>query len=69
MNNKDINITITAGTFFKAIFVIGLFVLLYLLRDIVLVLLTAVVIASAIEPATLWFVRHKIPRVLAVISL
>lgn len=69
MNNKDINVTITSGTFFKIALVMGLFALLYILRDVVLVLLTAVVIASAIEPATLWFVRHKIPRVLAVIFI
>ena len=34
-----------------------------------LVILTAVVIASAIEPATTWFVKHKIPRVLAIIVI
>lgn len=67
--NKDINVTITSGTFFKIALIMALFALLYVLRDIVLVLLTAVVIASAIEPATLWFLRHKIPRVLAVIFI
>jgi predicted PurR-regulated permease PerM len=40
---------------------------LYLLRDIVLVLLTAVIIASAIEPATLWFKRFGISRLISVI--
>lgn len=61
--------TINSGTFFKAVLVIGVFVLLYLLKDLVLVLLTAVVIASAIEPLTLWFVRHKLPRVLSVLII
>jgi len=35
----------------------------------VLVLIAAVVIASAIEPFTKWFVRYKIPRVLAVLLI
>ena len=65
--DKQINISITAGTIVKAILVILAFVLVYLLRDIVLVLLTAVVIASAIEPAAGWFVKRRLPRLLAVI--
>ena len=41
--------------------------LLYFLKELVLVILTAIVIASAIEPATRWFVARKVPRILAVI--
>jgi len=44
-----------------------LFVLIFYLKDLVLILLTAIVIASAIEPATKWFSRYKIPRVPAVL--
>lgn len=62
-------IDITAGTFFKAILVVGLVGALYFLRDLVLVLLTAVVIASSIEPGTRWFIRYGIPRVLAVLFI
>ncbi len=62
-----ININIAA--FFKAILVVLFFVVLYILRDLVLVLLTAVVIASAIEPMTKWFIRYKVPRVIAVIFI
>ncbi|MFA5291241.1 MAG: AI-2E family transporter [Candidatus Paceibacterota bacterium] len=39
----------------------------YLLRNTVLVLLTAVVIASAVDPAANWFAKFKIPRVFAVL--
>jgi len=46
-----------------------LFVLLYILKDLVLVMLTAVVVASAIEPATRWFGKYKLPRVPAVILI
>lgn len=63
--NKDTVITITAGTIFKTLLISLLFVLLYVARDVVLVVLTAVVIASSIEPGTKWMVRRKIPRVFA----
>lgn len=67
MNDKNVQVSITVGTFLKISLVAGLLWLLWVLRDIVLLLLTAVVIASAIEPATLWFERHRIPRVLGVL--
>lgn len=68
MNNNQ-NISISTGTIFRVIFIVGLFAILYTLRDMVLVLLTAVVIASAIEPSTLWMVKRKIPRVLSVLFI
>ncbi len=67
MNNTTV--TIDATSFLKAMLVVVLFVALYLLRDLVLVLLTAVVIASSIEPMTRWFEDYKVPRVLAVIAI
>jgi len=66
---NNINITISSGTILKAILIVLLFVLLYMLRDLVLVLLTAVVIASSIEPATRWLGKYKIPRIPAVLFM
>ncbi|MBI2108911.1 MAG: AI-2E family transporter [Parcubacteria group bacterium] len=66
---SNIIVNINAASFFKAILVVLFFVALYVLRDLVLVLLTSVVIASAIEPMTKWFVNHKLPRVIAVIFI
>lgn len=51
-----------------ALVLVGLFVL-YLLRDTVLVVLAALVIASAIEPATRWIMRYRIPRAPAVVFI
>lgn len=63
-------IKIESGTIVKAIVIVLLFVALYFLRDLVLLILAAVVIASAIEPATLWFNKKlHIPRVLGVIIM
>lgn len=41
----------------------------YLLRDLVLVVFAAVVIAVAVEPAIQWFHRRKVPRLPAVIII
>lgn len=62
-------ITITAGTIFKAILIgIGFF-LLWKLRDIALVVITSVVIASAIEPGAQFFEKRKIPRAIGVLFI
>ena len=41
--------------------------MLFYLRDVLLVVLTAVVIASAIEPLTVWFKRLHIPRLIGIL--
>lgn len=72
MNHSDpktLNITITAGTAIKVILLLILFYLLYFLRDLVLVIITSVVIASALEPAAKFFLRYRFPRVLAVLAV
>jgi len=62
-------INLTTGTLIRAMLVFIFFVLLFYLRGVLLVLLTAVVIASSIEPLTLWLHRFRIPRLIAVISI
>jgi predicted PurR-regulated permease PerM len=62
-------ISISTGTIAKAIGLIFLAVAIYYLRDIVLIVLTAVVIASAMEPGTRWFMRRHLPRLLSVIII
>ncbi|MEX0934802.1 MAG: AI-2E family transporter [Candidatus Paceibacterota bacterium] len=70
MNHKDAQpVYITTGTMVRVVLVLLFVLLLYLIRDIALVILTAVVIASAIEPATRWFEVRNVPRVLAVILI
>ncbi len=69
MVEHDTKVIITSGTIFKVIAVGLLIWALFLIRDVVLILLTAIVIASAIEPGTQWFMRRRIPRVAAVIIL
>jgi len=61
------NIVISTGTIVRAILLVLLAAFLYFIRDTVLVLLTAVVIASAIEPAAKYFQGWRLPRILAVL--
>ena len=65
-NNRFV-VNITPGSFLKGILIILLFWFLFYIKDIVLVVLTAVVLASGIEPLIGWFKRFKIKRLLAAI--
>ncbi len=69
MEDRSINISITAGTVLKTVLIlVGAWILFYL-RDLVLVVVTAIVIASAIEPGVRALMRRKIPRIPAVILI
>jgi predicted PurR-regulated permease PerM len=64
--DKKINVSITPTTILMTLLIgVGAYVL-WTLRGLVLLVLTAIVIASAIEPGVMFFKRRKIPRVAAV---
>lgn len=65
--NGQTTISITTGTIVKTVLVLVAAWLLFTLRDLVLVLITAVVIASAVDPAVKAMQRQKIPRILGVL--
>ncbi|RJR13582.1 AI-2E family transporter [Candidatus Parcubacteria bacterium] len=69
MEQRPVTIAITPGTVAKAILVFVAAWLIFELRDLVLVLLTAIVLASAIEPAIVRLGMWRIPRVLAALSV
>jgi predicted PurR-regulated permease PerM len=64
---KQVVHTVSSGTVIRIILIVLGFGVLFLIRNILLVLLTAIVIASAMEPAIRWFTRRKLPRLFAVI--
>lgn len=66
MNNIQ-KISITAGSWAKLVLVLALFYGLYLVGDLILVVIAAVVIASAIEPVARWAKREGMPRLPVVI--
>lgn len=66
-SDQPVVISITFGTVVKSLLAVLLFYLLFVLKDLLLVLLTSVVLASAIEPATKFFEKKRIPRVIGVL--
>lgn len=69
MQDRHISISITTATITRAL-LIGLAAwFLFYLHEIVLAVLTAIVIASAIEPAVRLMEKRRVPRIPAVILL
>src|SRR3989338_7006131 len=66
---KTIFHDIETFTVFKVILILLFFVFLYLLRDIIMILLFAVIIASAVTPFANWLDQKKFPRLLGVLLL
>lgn len=60
--NREIKISINPGSVFAALLIIVGAYVFWLLRDLALLVITAIVIASAIEPGIAFFIRHSIPR-------
>ena len=69
MEGRNLNVSITTGTVIKTVFILGFAWLFLKLYSIVLIVLTAIVIASAVEPGVGAITRRKVPRVLAVLSV
>jgi predicted PurR-regulated permease PerM len=64
--DKKINVSITPSTILMTLIIAAGAYVFWILRGLVLLVLTAIVIASAIEPGVIALRRWKIPRVLAV---
>ena len=67
--DKKVTVTITPGTIVMALVVGAIAYAVWALRDLVLLILTAIVIASAIEPGVDFFRRRRIPRAVAVLAM
>ncbi|MBX4215931.1 hypothetical protein KW797_03205, partial [Candidatus Parcubacteria bacterium] len=62
-------ISISTGTIVRVFVIAIIFYGLFMVRDVALVLLTSVVIASAIEPFARRLERFSIPRIVSVLFL
>ncbi len=69
MEDRHFTISITTGTVLKAVLILVGAWFLYTLQSIALIVVTAVVIASAIEPGVAGLVRRGLPRVFAVLCI
>lgn len=67
MDKEKVTFSISTGSIVRVLLILVLFGVILALKDLILVLLTAVIIASAVEPAASWFENRKIPRLLAVV--
>lgn len=60
---------ITTGSWVRAVLVVAIAIAVFFIRDLVLVILASIVIASAIEPAASWAKRKGIPRLPAILGV
>ena len=64
-----IHVEINSGTIVRAVLIILFFVFLYLLKDVFIIFLFAIIIASAISPFANWLEERGFPRLLGVLIL
>jgi predicted PurR-regulated permease PerM len=62
-------VTISTTAIVKTILLVLLVWLLFFLKDLVLIVLTSIVIASAIEPSVRWFLARGLARVFSVLLI
>lgn len=60
---------ITTGSWLRGVLVVAMVAALWIIRDIVMVILASIVIASAVEPAAVWAKRRGIPRLPSIIAV
>lgn len=68
-SEKTTVISISTGTIFKILVIAATLAFLWFVKEIVIMLLLAVLLASLIEPAVDWLHQRKVPRALSVLGL
>lgn len=69
MDDKKLQVSITLNTIVTTLLVVGGAYLFWILRDLILLVMTAIVIASAIEPGVVFLIRRHIPRFVSALSV
>ncbi len=69
MNEPRQVLDISSDSIFKFVLIVVFFILLYLVRQVIFILLFAIVVASAVNPFGNWLDRKKIPRLLGILLL
>jgi len=67
--DKEIRVSITTSTVITALCIVVGAYIFWLLRDLVLLVLTAIIISSAIEPGVIFFVHRRIPRFISALMV
>src|SRR4051812_10973173 len=66
---EKVRVVITTGSWIRALVVVVVALALFFIRDLALVVIASVVIASAIEPAAAWAGRRGVPRLPTIIGV
>lgn len=69
MKDKSVHIEITTSSILKVLLVIAIIWFAYIIRDILLIVFLALILASILEPSVNWLHRKKIPKGAAVIGM
>lgn len=66
---QDVRITVSTASLFKLLGFVVLLALLYIVRDILLLIFVSLIFAALIDPFAGWFQKRNIPRALAVLCI
>lgn len=66
---NSFNVTISAQTIIKIIVIFLFAYLLYLVRDVIMILFISLVLASAVDPLVDWLQQKKIPRAVGILTI
>ncbi len=66
---EHVHVQVTTSTLLKGILLVLFFVFLYVLKDVIIIFLFAIIIASAISPFADWLEGKGFPRLLGVLIL
>jgi len=60
---------ITTGSWIRGVLVVAAAAILFFIKDLILILVVSIVIASAIEPAAVWAKERRFPRLPTILSV
>lgn len=69
LNNAHTHVHISTGTILRGLFWVIFFIFLYILKDVIIIFLFAIIIASAITPFANWLDSRGFPRLFGVLGL
>ena len=69
MKGKNFTIQITSGTIVLALFYLAIAWFLYEIRDILLIVISAIIFSMALAPGKRFFARFKVPEPVTVVLL
>src|SRR3989344_1264288 len=69
MNKEHTHVHISTDTIIRGILLILFFVFLYVLKDVIIIFLFAIIIASAVSPFASWLEKKGLPRLFGVLIL